>query len=72
MSKVGEGFLYAHQVAGSVAALARGFLPLSEVSLCLDEMSLEGCQVFVVLVPPGPAVFWVFYCLGHQSVCNTE
>ena len=25
-----------------------------------------------VLIPLGPAVFWVLACLGHHSVCDTD
>ena len=35
-------------------------------------MGLEGCPGFIVLVPPGPSVFWILSYLSHQSVCNTN
>ena len=47
LRKVIKGFLNSHQVVVSVAALARGFLPLSEVVLCLYEVGLEVCPVLL-------------------------
>ena len=72
LRKVREGFLDSHPGVGSVAALARGLLPLSEVGLCLYEMGLEGCPGFFVLVPPGSLVFRVLSCIGNKSVGDAD
>ena len=47
LCKVCEIFLYSDQVVGSVAALARGLLPLSEVLFLLSEVGLEGFTGFL-------------------------
>ena len=46
-------------------------MPLSEVGLCLNEMGLEVCPGFFVLVPPGPTVFWVLSCIDHHQPPTT-
>ena len=72
MIKVGKGFLGAHQVFGFVAALAWSLLTLSEIGLCLNEVGLKSCPIFVILVPPGPVVFSLLSRLGHQSIWDAD
>ena len=41
MDEVVEFLLYTNQVVGSIAALARCFLALSEIGLVFDEVDLK-------------------------------
>ena len=72
LGEVCEGLFDVHQVVGSIAALARGFLPLPVVVLCLNEVGLKDCSVFVILVTPVLTVFRVLALLNHQCICDAD
>ena len=64
LHEVSEGFIDSHQVVGSVDALPRGLLPLSEVGICLYGVGLEGC------LSPSSPVSLQGNVLYRQPVCR--
>ena len=72
LGKVGKCLLYPGHFVGSVAALARCFMPLSEVGLIFDEVGLEFRPLFFILRPPYPTIFRVLYCFCNKYVHDAD
>ena len=68
--EVGKSLLYPDQVVGSVVALARCLLLLSDVGLGFDEVGLEGHPVFVLLHPSRLKIFRVLSGFCEKFICD--
>ena len=72
LGMVGKHLLYPNQIFGSVTALARCLMALSEIVLGFDEVGLEGHQGFGFLCPPCPTIFWIPSCLRDESIRDAD
>ena len=72
LSQVGEGFLNFHQVIGSVAALARRLLELTEIHLCFNKVGLKVRPHFVFDRMSRLKILLIFTGLSYKPVCDAD